>query len=985
MKRNIRYSLKQAFAGILAVLLMIQSPVMALAENGAEIQIDESELLDASPSDADLATPSDADINDLLALFKASYDYSGFNYKINELRNTPGLTEGTSWTNSNAQYPSGWYGCKAFANRMAYEIFGQQKPQTYWTVSTVANIVPGDYISTDLKNSDGSWNYKHTMFVIAVNGDTLTLAEGNYSGKVHWGRQVNKWNLGITIVRHAPNYDSVIQNLNNQYCKGTLDVNGLLDGERIGGLSDYGTVDVYINGSLAADDVSDYCQQLPAGTAYEIKDIKTKGSHVYNGLASGSDTLTGTVAANVTRDVRLSFSTMYTVKFSTSHGTAPKSQTVIRGGKATDPGSLSASGYKFGGWYADSNYKTPWDFDTAITQNTTIYAKWTVNSYKVTFNTGGIGKGVASQTVTRGKYAKDPGKPTATGYTFGGWYADSAFKTKWDFTKNKITKATTIYGKWTANTYTIVFNGNGASSGSMKELTKRAYGKSYTLTANAYKKNGYLFLEWNTKKDGTGKAYADKASVKNLTSKNKGTVTLYAQWAKSYKITYVLDGGTNSAKNPPAYTEEKTVTLYSPTKAGYTFGGWYSDSWFQNKVTQIPRGSRGNKKLYARWIRTSYSVKFNGNGSTSGSMSSMNSCKGETAYKLAANKFKRTGYTFTGWNTKADGSGKSYADKASFKNLTSKNGSTVTLYAQWKVNTYTISFSANGGTGSMASVKATYGKAVTLKACSMKKSGKFFAGWNTKADGSGTSYADKASVKNLTTVNGKTVVLYAQWGVKSGWVLSSQVPAGATVVERKWKYTKVEKKTSETILAGWDNVGTVWEKTGSGSSTYADFPASGYYYQDPLYSAYSGKNVSPFENDTTKRTVSTPNPTSHIYWHWTHVKGYLSSGNYNCFVNNKPGVENGRNYQYFTSFESTVNYGHYDRNGVYQSDVVYAWRDQPNDGSWWWYEIPIYTVTYEDFKKMYQLEKRTAMESATEVTPSATVTDVEEYVRYISD
>ena len=88
---------------------------------------------------------------------------------------------------------------------------------------------------------------------------------------------------------------------------GTLDLNGLLDGTQVGGLTNYGTCDVYINNSLVANDVADYCQPLPAGTTYRIDDIKAADGFSYDGLAPGSAALSGTIQSGVTADVRLKF------------------------------------------------------------------------------------------------------------------------------------------------------------------------------------------------------------------------------------------------------------------------------------------------------------------------------------------------------------------------------------------------------------------------------------------------------------------------------------------------------------------------------------------------------------------------------------------------------------------------------------------------------------------------------------------------------
>ncbi|MGI5990351.1 MAG: InlB B-repeat-containing protein, partial [Lachnospiraceae bacterium] len=128
---------------------------------------------------------------------------------------------------------------------------------------------------------------------------------------------------------------------------------------------------------------------------------------------------------------------------------------------------------------------------------------------------------------------------------------------------------------------------------------------------------------------------------------------------------------------------------------------------------------------------------------------------------LTANAFTRSGYTFTGWNTAADGSGTSYADGAEVTDLALADGS-VTLYAQWKQNVYTVHFDANGGSGDMSDQKITVGESTALTANAFTRSGYTFTGWNTAADGSGTSYADGTEVTDLAQADG-SVTLYAQW------------------------------------------------------------------------------------------------------------------------------------------------------------------------------------------------------------------------------
>jgi uncharacterized repeat protein (TIGR02543 family) len=152
---------------------------------------------------------------------------------------------------------------------------------------------------------------------------------------------------------------------------------------------------------------------------------------------------------------------------------------------------------------------------------------------------------------------------------------------------------------------------------------------------------------------------------------------------QTYQITYYLDGGTNSEENPSSYDSTQTVALKAPMKTGYTFEGWYILSDYTAEVDEIIQGTAGNITLFAKWVPHQYKILFKGNGSTSGSMAKL-SCKYGKSYQLTANKFKRTGYTFIGWNTKANGKGTFYKNKAGIKNLTTESDKKIVLYAQWK-------------------------------------------------------------------------------------------------------------------------------------------------------------------------------------------------------------------------------------------------------------------------------------------------------------
>ena len=139
----------------------------------------------------------------------------------------------------------------------------------------------------------------------------------------------------------------------------------------------------------------------------------------------------------------------YEVSFVTEHGKTPTSQNVKYNGTANDPGTLTEEGYTFDDWYTDATYSTKFDFNQPIKSNTTVYAKWTANDYEVRFITE-HGDAPASQNVTYNGTASDPGKLSAEGYTFDGWYADEAHTTKFDFS-TPITGDTKVYAKGEKN------------------------------------------------------------------------------------------------------------------------------------------------------------------------------------------------------------------------------------------------------------------------------------------------------------------------------------------------------------------------------------------------------------------------------------------------------------------------------------------------------------------------------------------------------
>lgn len=396
--------------------------------------------------------------------------------------------------------------------------------------------------------------------------------------------------------------------------------------------------------------------------------------------------------------------------------------------------------------------------------------KFTPKSYDIVYslNGGQWKKGVSAdlENTNKEQYVYSVGKVLNTnvekrGYLFTGWYADInnpvVLTTEVTDTEHGLKS---FLAKWSPIHYDIKFDKNTADAGSMTEQNM-AYDTTTALTKNEYTKKGYSFNGWNTKADGSGTKYADEADVTNLSYTDGDIITLYAQWsANPYKLTFDANKGSCSEASRMVKYDSTYGVLPTATRIGYTFEGWYTLEDNGVKVTKdTVMQSVYGETVYAHWNANSYNIRFDGNKASSGSMDAEYILYDETK-PLTANAYKKTGYTFTGWNTKADGSGKTYHDEDNVLNLAT-NG-VITLYAQWSANHYSVVFDRNHATGGVVGVVSMiYDQSRQLPANGFTRTGYQFDGWNTKADGSGQSYKDKAYVTNLAT--GRVTTLYAQW------------------------------------------------------------------------------------------------------------------------------------------------------------------------------------------------------------------------------
>ena len=250
---------------------------------------------------------------------------------------------------------------------------------------------------------------------------------------------------------------------------------------------------------------------------------------------------------------------------------------------------LDIDHYNFEDWYADESYETKPNLfynNYALTADSELFAKYTGKQYTVTFYSD-PDTIYTSKIVTYPATAPNITSPTMTGYTFLGWFTDKACIYPYDIT-SPVTKDTALYAKWEINSYQVTFDSMGGSSLDNQQVTYNGT----AATPSAPTKAGYTFDGWFTDKDYT-KSYDFATPVTD-------DITLYAKWdIASYNVNFDSMGGSSLDSQQVTYNGT-AATPSAPTKAGYTFDGWFTDKDctvaydFNAPVTD-------NITLYAKW------------------------------------------------------------------------------------------------------------------------------------------------------------------------------------------------------------------------------------------------------------------------------------------------------------------------------------------------------------------------------------------------
>jgi uncharacterized repeat protein (TIGR02543 family) len=475
--------------------------------------------------------------------------------------------------------------------------------------------------------------------------------------------------------------------------------------------------------------------------------------------------------------------TAHTVTFDKNDAAATgtmAAQTITEG--SSSPLTANAfvkTGWAFAGWAASAGGEVAYTDGASYTMGTadvTLYAKWTQNTHTVTFDkndAAAVGT-MAAQTIAEG--SSSPLTANAfvkTGWTFTGWAASAGGEVAYTDGASYAmgTGDVTLYAKWVQKTHTVTFNKNDvAATGSMAAQTI-AEGSSAPLTSNAFVKTGWSFAGWMTSATGTMVAFSDGAGYPMGTA----DVTLYAKWTQNtHTVTFNKNDAAATgtmAKQTIAEGTSAPLTANGFSKTGWKFDGWAtsaSGTAVYADRDDFPMGS-ADVTLFAKWSAQSFSITFNKNdAAATGSMSAQTIPSG-SSMPLKPNTFSKSGATFAGWATSANGA-KVYNDQASYTMGTSN----VTLYAKWTANYYKITFNKNNpdAGGGMIQQSIASGSNVKLNTCSFFDNCRTFVGWATTPTGA-AQYSDGGNY----TMGASDVTLYAKWNDAP---ITVTLPAGST-------------------------------------------------------------------------------------------------------------------------------------------------------------------------------------------------------------
>lgn len=289
-----------------------------------------------------------------------------------------------------------------------------------------------------------------------------------------------------------------------------------------------------------------------------------------------------------------------------------------------------------------------------------------------------------------------------------------------------------------------------------------SYATARGLTLQDPSRTGYLFGGW----------YLDEGCRERITAiptGAQGDMTLYPKWtAISYTLSFNANGGSGSAsKRSLRYDGDTVLPDTAFKRTGYTLAGWNTakdgdgEQYLPGEtVRNLTETDKTAVTLYAQWSPNAYLLLLDPNDGVTEAVSQ--ELIYNEAWVLPTEAGERLGYHISGWNTRADGKGRTYTPGKAVKNLTTQAAGQVVLYGRWMVNTYKVLFHGNGSTAKDRAQTMTYGRTAVLAANAFQRTGYVFQGWSDSPEGE-ILYSNKEKVLDLTAEQGGAVDLYAVW------------------------------------------------------------------------------------------------------------------------------------------------------------------------------------------------------------------------------
>ena len=440
-----------------------------------------------------------------------------------------------------------------------------------------------------------------------------------------------------------------------------------------------------------------------------------------------------TIAPDGSTVVRVYYNrNQYTVTWDLNDGMRQTIQNYKYGAEMAAP-KPAREGYTFSGW----NVTPP----ATVTESAEYTAQWTPNDNIIVFDAMG-GSAVESATVRTGERITKPTEPIRTGHTFGGWYTDQNCTRAWEF-DNTVSGPMTLYAKWTANQYTVTFDAKGGVLTDVEGSKTVTYGAAYG-DLPAPTRAGYDFAGWFTAEDESGTQVTPETVV-SMTAAH----TLYARWTEggaSYTVNHLWQNTENDG-----YTQHETETKSGTTGQQTAAEAKNYEGFTAQPVTQTAISADGSTVIEIKYDRNRHTVTWM-NGSENletdpdVKFGSKPSYDGSTPTKTSTGHT----YTFTGWNTEADGLGTDLTESTTV-------GGDVAYYAQFSdaANTYQITYENVYDATNPNPFFYTYGTAVTLAPAT--RTGYTFGGWYEDSSFNGEQVTEIAA----DATGNKT--LYAKW------------------------------------------------------------------------------------------------------------------------------------------------------------------------------------------------------------------------------